>query len=73
MKISNLQEARLLYNVLADYDLFQYQNRIKPDYANATVVQIWSEEDGVWMDWYDEETGIADINEYFTSIEEVKA
>lgn len=65
VEVSNLQEARLLFNTLADYDLFQYNNRIKPDYANATVVQEWSEEDGEWIDWSDDETGIDDINDYF--------
>jgi len=72
VEVSNLQEARLLYNTLADYDLFQYHNQIKPDYANATVVQEWLEEEGEWISWSDDKTGIDDINEYFEYLEEVK-
>jgi hypothetical protein len=33
--------------------LFQYQNRIKPDYANASsLVEFDGEE---WTDWYSED------------------
>ncbi|QWU14279.1 hypothetical protein SAMN04487895_101576 [Paenibacillus sophorae] len=70
VEAGNLQEARLLYNTLADYDLFHYENRIKPDYANTTVVEEWSEEDKEWVGWSDDKTGIDDINEYFEFIKE---
>ncbi|WP_197247582.1 hypothetical protein [Brevibacillus laterosporus] len=59
------EQAGLIYNTLADYDLFQYDNNIKPDYANATVVEFWNKEEQDWLEWSDEETGIDDINEYF--------
>ncbi|WP_368074367.1 hypothetical protein [Brevibacillus laterosporus] len=39
----------MIYNTLADYDLFQYDNNIKPDYANATVVVYWDEEEQEWL------------------------
>ena len=49
-------------DVLADYDLFQLNNRIKPDYVNAGGLCRWCEDlDGNgtpgWGDWCDEETG----------------
>ncbi|TPG68672.1 hypothetical protein EEL31_09135 [Brevibacillus laterosporus] len=65
VEVDNLEQARLVHNTLADYDLFQYDNNIKPDYANATVVEQWDEEEQEWSTWSDEETGIDDINEYF--------
>lgn len=49
---------------LADYDLFQFENNIKPDYCNAGGIQMWDESDQEWVDWYDEETGIDDPEEY---------
>lgn len=38
--------------MLARYDEFQYKNKIKPDYANMSGVQIWSEAEGERVDWY---------------------
>jgi hypothetical protein len=68
-EVKDLKQAHLLYNVLADYDLFQFENRIKPDYANATVVEMWDEEENEWISWCDDETGIDDINEYFEQLD----
>ena len=52
---ANLVTARLLCVTLARYDDFQYQNRIKPDYANAGGLQVFDAHDGEWVDWYDSE------------------
>lgn len=62
-------EAAKLMNVLADYDAFQFENRIKPDYCNSGGLRRWCENsdgDGTpgWEDWYDDETGIDDPREY---------
>ncbi|MGG1444982.1 hypothetical protein ABE354_23615 [Brevibacillus laterosporus] len=65
VEVDNLEQARLMYNTLADYDLFQLNNNIKPDYANSTIVERWDDEQQEWLMWFDEETGIDDINEYF--------
>lgn len=35
VEVETLVEAKLLLDTLAKYDLFQFENRIKPDYANA--------------------------------------
>ena len=50
-----------IMDVLADYDKFQFDNRIKPDYCNMGGLVVWEAADGDdgpgWSDWYDEETG----------------
>ena len=46
--VESPQQGKWLCDVLADYDLFQYHNHIKPDYSNAGGVQ-GLDEDG----WYD--------------------
>lgn len=67
--VNNLNEAELLLTTLAEYDKFQYDNNIKPDYSNAGGLSIWDEsldpdEEGEkWTDWYDEETGMS-FDEY---------
>lgn len=69
--VDTLEKAALLLNVLADYDKFQLDNRVKGDYANAGGVCVWDKEqmkedssnpeikenDWGWSDWCDEETG----------------
>lgn len=72
VEVKDLAEAKKISDVLADYDLFQYNNLIKPDYANATVVEEFDEEEGEWVSWSDDETGIDNINIYFDEVVNVK-
>lgn len=32
--VKSLEEGVKIMNVLADYDIFQFENNVKPDYAN---------------------------------------
>jgi len=73
VEVKNLEEAKLISDTLANYDLFQYENRIKPDYANATVIEQWDADEEEWISWFDEETGIDNIDEYFESKMSVQA
>lgn len=60
-------EGAKFADVLADYDLFQFENNIKPDYANLTMLQEWNEEEGEWFDWYREEDG-AELDDLIADI-----
>jgi hypothetical protein len=44
--------------LLAQYDLFQFENRIKPDYANGQCLVIYEADGGYgkpdWSEWYSE-------------------
>ena len=55
--VTNLVEAKLILNTLAHYDLFQYENYIKGDYANAGGLEVWDEADQEWTNWEDEDSG----------------
>lgn len=46
----DLKTARLIEDTLAKYDLFQFEHRIKPDYANTGGVQRWDEDENDWFD-----------------------
>jgi hypothetical protein len=69
-----------LVEVLARYDVFQYKNKIKPDYANVGGLEIYDPEmkgtegfedcDG-WTEWYDEESGL-DFDEYRERLESIE-
>ena len=67
--VSSLEEGVKIMDVLADYDLFQYENKIKPDYSNTGGLSVWSDaSDGEgnsgWQDWYDEDSGEEDPREF---------
>jgi len=49
--VKTIDEAKLLMDVLAAYDFFQYKNKIKPDYANAGGLKVF--ENGEWCEWLD--------------------
>ena len=51
--VANVHEAKLLLKALADYDIFQFENNVKPDYCNAGGLQMWDGKE--WEDWHDEE------------------
>jgi hypothetical protein len=59
--VKTIDEAKLLLRALAQYDLFQLENNIKPDYANAGGLETF--QDGDWCEWCDDETGdsISDV------------
>lgn len=64
VSVQSVVEAVKVMNTLALYDIFQYENKIKPDYANAGGVQEYDTTANEWCDWLDEETGIDDPREY---------
>jgi len=57
VSVENIKEAAKILRILANYDIFQFQNRIKPDYSNAGGLQICEDLGGdtpEWNDWYNE-------------------
>lgn len=52
-EVPDLATAVVLSNALDDYDLFEFENRVKGDYANAGGIQVW--EDGEWVEVPEEE------------------
>jgi hypothetical protein len=43
-EVENVKEGWKLINILADYDLYQLENRIKPDYSNAGGLEYLDED-----------------------------
>ena len=60
--VNDLVEAVLVMNLLADYDQFQLDNRVKPDYSNANGLEVYEPEGkdespgSEWCSWYPEAT-----------------
>lgn len=67
VEVPNLETAALMVRTLGDYDLFQHENRIKPDYANMTGVEVYwpdvADDTGdPWVDWHSTEgDGLVDL------------
>ena len=54
--VPNIETARVVLDILAGYDDFQVQERIKGDYTNAGGLHVF--EDGEWIEWRDPETDL---------------
>jgi len=65
VEVDNLKEAHLLLETLAQYDSFQYEHNIKPDYCNTGGLLEYHPDLEEWLDWEDERTG-EDFDEYRT-------
>lgn len=61
--VSSLNEGRMICDVLAKYDLFQFENNVKPDYCNAGGVMFSHEhyDGGEWNDVPEDDEEWADI------------
>lgn len=69
VKVSSVEEGVKVMNILAEYDLFQLKNNIKPDYCNVGGIEVFEDiGDGKkWISWYDDETGEDDPVEFLRS------
>lgn len=48
IEVPSLDVGKLVCAILAQYDIFQFENRIKPDFANVGGIEKWDETDGEW-------------------------
>jgi len=53
--VADLKEGQRLVDILADYDCFQFDNNIKPDYCNASGIDYLCPVDDEWCSVEDEE------------------
>ena len=55
----------MIMDTLANYDIFQFENNIKPDYCNTGGLSIY--EEGEWSEWYHPDT-YGSIDDYRDSL-----
>lgn len=53
VKVESEKEAEKVMDILAKYDLYQFEHNIKPDYANAGGKEI-ELESGIWEEIEDD-------------------
>ncbi len=61
--VDTVEEGVKIMNTLANYDLFQLENNIKPDYSNMSCLEVFNEEAQEWWSWdiEDPELGFFDV------------
>lgn len=61
-------------DILAAYDAYQLQNRIKPDYCNAGGLEIYNPKTGDCEDWYfeTEDEYFDDVDEYLSTTDKAE-
>lgn len=52
IEVESLEEALRVSEILAYYDLMQYEKKIKSDYTNMTLLEMYK--DGEWTTYYNE-------------------
>lgn len=69
----DIREAKKFLDVLSAYDLFQLENKIKPDFTNVNGVQMWDETENEWFDWELEtkDDFFDDVDKYFENDKEM--
>lgn len=57
LPVASLVQAKLILYTLAEYDKFQFVNRVKGDYCNIGGLHVMEDgDDGPeWVDWYDDD------------------
>jgi len=55
VRVATIAEGRKLEEIFADYDLFQLEQHVKPDYSNMGGVARWESDGSGGFDWFDVE------------------
>lgn len=82
VEVNSVEEGVRMMDALAHYDIFQYENNVKPDYCNANGLQMWDEAltdqdlaemelEDKWIDWYNDD--YEDPREYLESLKQENA
>ena len=63
--VNTPEDGKRLLDTFAAYDMFEFNNNVKPDYCNTGGLEMWDEDTQEWVDWY-----LETDNEYFEDIDE---
>lgn len=70
----DIKEAKKICDILAAYDLFQLENKVKPDFINTNGIEMWDNTNKEWVDWYleTEEDYFDDVDNYLEEDIDIK-
>ena len=49
--VKTVEEGKKFLDLLSAYDIYQLDNRIKPDFCNTGGIEVFNEEEKEWEDW----------------------
>ena len=49
-------EALAALDLITDFSIFEFDNKVKPDYCDAGGVTVWDEAEQAWIDYDTEAT-----------------
>lgn len=72
--VGSVEEGKKVLDLLAAYDAWQLQNRVKPDYTNVGGLQMYNEDEQDWIDWYieTEDDYYDDVDDYCEQCEKAE-
>lgn len=65
--VDSLEEAIKILDILTEYDLFRYENKVKPNYCSVQGIKEYDPVDEEWYEWHNED-GMT-IREYKSRLE----
>ena len=68
VEVKTVRQGVLIMDALAQYDLYQFNNKIKPDYSNMGGLEVL-ESSGEWEEWYDSMADTDDPREFIEMID----
>lgn len=45
------EEAQAALDLITDFSIFEFDNKVKPDYSDAGGVVVWDEYEQEWIDY----------------------
>ena len=67
VEVESIEEAWKILNTLWDYDIFQFENNVKPDFCNTSGLEYFDEKEQNWCEWFDDDGN--DIKQHFENME----
>lgn len=54
-EFDDLETAKAALDLITDFSIFEFENRVKPDYADMGGISRWEEDGDGGFDWFDVE------------------
>lgn len=53
VEVTELDAAQLLLTTIIDFSIFEFENKVKPDYSDAAGIERWEEDSETGWGWFE--------------------
>lgn len=53
VEVTGLDAAQLLLDTIIKFSIFEFENKVKPDYSDACGIERWEEDSETGWDWFE--------------------